>query len=159
MDTFLSSTLFRWLRAGFLAFLIAFVTCALLSNFAYADDISQPLPTTSFFTQLLVFLKSLSGTTVLAGVGGLVQLTIVFFRTSFGDFAGAWKLTVIFSLAVVYAVAANLLRGLPVLDALLDGTTVTAVSVLVNEVLKHFTQLTTGKQSGILALLPGGSGK
>lgn len=126
---------------GLFPLLITLLLCAIVfGRFAFADDPTQPLPDSSFWTGLLEFVKSLKNGTALTIVAAFVQLSIVFFRTSFGNFAGVYKLLTVLGLAVVYTFLMNLMRGMPLLDSLLDGTVVTAVMVFVNELMKHLKQ-------------------
>lgn len=101
-------------------------------------DVTDPLPDASFWTELLSFLKNLKGVPLVLVVAAFVQLTLVFFRTSFGNFAGIYKLTIVTGLAVVYTLIQKLAAGAPLLDALLDGSTIAAVMVFIDQLRKHF---------------------
>lgn len=119
-----------------------FVVFALALPLAVAaQTVVDPLPVGDFLREALNFLKSLKGTTPLAIVAAFVQLTIVFFRTPFGNFAGIWKLVVVTALSVVYALVSGLLQGHGFIDSILSGGSISAWSVLINEVLKHFKQM------------------
>lgn len=124
------SLLETWLVIAFL------VACSAMVR----GDVTDPLPDSSFWTELLSFLKNVKVLPLAGVVMALVQLTLVFFRTSFGNLAGIYKLAVVTGLAVVYAFVARLASGASVLEALLDGAVISAVMVFVNEIKKHFTQ-------------------
>jgi len=97
-------------------------------------------PDSDFWTQLISFLGGLKGASVLAVVYGLVQVAMTFFNTSLGSVAGIWKLAVVSFLTIVGTILGQVMSGVPFLQALLNGSVLTAVSVFINEVIKHFKE-------------------
>lgn len=118
-----------------LLLVFSFVFC--LASFA---DVTDPLPDSEFWTGLLSFLSSISGKSILALVAGLVQVAMVFFRTSLSNFAGKYKLLVVTGLSVVGVVLAGLMAGESVLVTLFSGVGLAALQVFINQVIKQFSE-------------------
>lgn len=115
-----------------------------LSGFAYAQEITIPEVTNDQFIQLL--LASLGGTkgaSALAIVGIAVKLLIHFMGTPlagkiFKKFSGAMKLLVVAALTVVSTIVTQMSLGVSFTAALLQGSTLTAILVLSNQIYKQF---------------------
>jgi hypothetical protein len=117
--------------------IIPFVILLTFSFIAHAEEV---VPDADFWSALLALLGGIKGMGGLAIAVGLVQLGMVFLKTSYGSFAGKWKLVAVAALSVIGAVLAGLASGLPLMASLLNGTVIAAVQVLVNEVIKHLKE-------------------
>jgi len=113
------------------------VTFLLIPAVCLAEDV---IPDTEFWTQLLALLGGVGGMSGLAIAAGVVQLAMVFLKTSYGQIAGKYKLLVVSGLSLAGAILAGLISGQPLLNALLNGAVLAAIQVFVNEIIKHFTE-------------------
>ena len=114
------------------------VVVFLASVVAFADVVT--VPTDEFITAFWQFVGQLHGASVLVVVAGVVQLLMKFFSTSLANFAGKYRLLVILSLTLVGSVIGLMSQGMTLSAALLNGATLTAFQVLINQIYKQFIQ-------------------
>lgn len=107
---------------------------------AQASPASLPvdLSTGEALELLIKSIGGLKGAGALAIVAFCVQAVMLFFRTPLADFAGKWKLLIVSLLSLVGGVLALKLTGLDWLGSLVHSSTLTAVTVFGNQVLKQF---------------------
>lgn len=101
-----------------------------------------PLPDTEFWSQLLSLLGGIKGMGLHAIVVGVVQLVMVFFKTSLSDFAGKWKLTIVTGLTFLGALLTAYFQSMDLLGALLNGAVLSALQVFASQLVKQFTEKT-----------------
>lgn len=92
-------------------------------------------------TALSMFIASLGGMKGVTALGValvIVQGVLLFFRTPLAGFAGKWRLVIVSGVAVVSGVLALVASGVPVLAALLHGTTFAGLQVFGNQFVKQF---------------------
>lgn len=114
----------------------AFLLLVFPAFFLFAD-VTEPLPSEVFWSELVALLGGLGGLSGLAIVAAVVQLAMTFFRTSLADFSGEWKLAIVTGLSLVGAVLSNLVNGIPILEALFSGTVLAALQVFVHQIQRH----------------------
>ena len=107
---------------------------------SFAEAITDPLPESAFWSELLVFLSGWQGKSALAITAGVVQAIMIFFRTPLANFAGKVKLTVVTGLSVVGVVLGGLMSGQSILVSLLSGAGLAALQVFVNQVIQQFSE-------------------
>lgn len=127
---------------GLFGFLFLALVLVGFKAFAEVVPVPAPVPDTEFWSQLLTFIGGVKGMSMLAVVYGISQLVMVFFKTQMGDLAGIWKLVIVSGLNVLGTVLAQLVTGVPFLVAVLNGSVLAAVSVFINEIIKHFKTAT-----------------
>lgn len=118
---------------GFLALVL--LTVFFYSLKALAED-PTPMPDSSFWQGLLAFVSGWKGQTTLGIVAGLVQLAMVFFSTSMGDWAGIYKWLIVSGLSMVGVALAAMLQGSSLLVALTSGAFLAAAQVWIHQLLK-----------------------
>lgn len=101
-----------------------------------------PLPDAEFWTLLLTLLGGIKGMGIQAVVVAVVQLVMVFFKTSLSDFAGKWKLTIVTGLTFAGTFLAAYFQSMDLIGALLSGAVLAALQVFVSQVIKQFTEKT-----------------
>lgn len=119
---------------------LSVIPCSFLSLLAFGQDVTQPLETEAFLGLLLQGLGGLKGASTLAIVAFVVQTVMHLFRTPLANFAGKWKLVIVVSLSLVGTVLGLMVQGMGFLPALFNGATLAAVQVLVNQVIKQFSE-------------------
>lgn len=119
---------------GLLALIVLFALAYSLKALAEVDP--QPLPDSSFWQGLLAFVSGWKGQSTLAIVAGLVQLGMVFFSTSMGDWAGIWKWVIVSGLSMLGVALAAMLQGSSLLVALTSGAFLAAAQVWIHQLLK-----------------------
>ena len=130
---------FSFLTAAVCSASLMVLCISLFATIAHAQDTS-PLPDTAFWSKLLEVLGGAKGMTVKGIVLAVVQLAVVFFRTSFSDFAGKTKLLVVLALSLLATVLGHIFTGMSVPAALLDGTTLAAFQVFAHQLVKHLNE-------------------
>ncbi len=85
-------------------------------------------------------LGSLKGATTLGLVVVGVQLLLKFFESPLANWAGKWRLTIVFFLTVPATALALKLQGLSWTVALLSGPVLTAVQVFGHQLYTQFTE-------------------
>lgn len=101
--------------------------------------VTDPLPDSSFWAAVLGFIGSVKGMSVLALAAAATQLAMVFFRTSYGNVAGKFKISIVLGLSVVLTLIGALASGANFFGALVSGPVLAAIQVFVYELYKQFS--------------------
>ena len=117
------------------ALVLIVLTLFVYSLKALAED-PTPLPDSSFWQQLLAFVSGWKGQSTLAIVAGLVQLGMVFFSTSMGDWAGLWKWVIVSGLSMLGVLLGGVLTGNSWIASLTSGAFLAAAQVWIHQLLK-----------------------
>lgn len=73
------------------------------------------------------------------GIAVLVtQLVDKVIDTKFGDMAGKWKLTIVALVSVASAITGQMAMGQTFMQALMNGTVLTALQVFVHQIISQF---------------------
>ncbi|OFZ54987.1 MAG: hypothetical protein A2428_03175 [Bdellovibrionales bacterium RIFOXYC1_FULL_54_43] len=116
------------------------MTSFLFSLIAFAVDVTDPLSTVDFFTQLIALLGGVKGATGLGIAIFAVQILMMFFRTEMANFAGKWKLTIVLGLSLMFGIMASINAGTTWFAAIFNSVTITAIQVFANQLYKQLTE-------------------
>lgn len=111
----------------------------LMTRLGFANEL-PPVPLDDFVQSLLKFMGEIKGATTMAIIAGVVQLLMLFFRTSLSNFAGKWKLLIVSGLTVAATVVGLMSQGMTLLAALVNGATLAAVQVFVHQLWKQINE-------------------
>lgn len=118
----------------------SFVAVSLfVSIAALAEELVQ-VPTEQFLGSLWQFIGGVGAMKGLALVAGVVQILMLFFRTSLSNFAGKYRLLIVLALTLVASVVTLMSQGLPLMAALMHGTTLGSLQVLGHQLWKQFVE-------------------
>ncbi len=88
--------------------------------------------------EIITFINSASGMSVLAIAAGAAQLILKIANSSIGDLAGKYKLLIVSGVTVVGSVLAGLASGGSFLAVLLSGASMAALQVFVYQIYVQF---------------------
>lgn len=111
---------------------------AMMARTAFGDDAIPTVPTDQFLAQLWVFVGQSKGATTMAVVAGVLQLTMLFFKTSLSNFAGKYRLLILLFLTVAATITGLMSQGMTLAAALVNGATLAAVQVFIHQIYKQF---------------------
>ena len=118
---------------------IAILAGLMLTTKAFADDVVT-VPTEQFIGAAFQFLGGLAGLKGMALVLAVVQLAMLFFRSPLASFAGKHRLLIVLSLTLLTSVVTLVSQGLPLMAALMHGTSLSALQVLGHQLWKQFVE-------------------
>lgn len=125
----------------FLALTLALLVCTV----SVLGDVVTPLPDADFWGELLKFLGSIKGQTTMGIVAALVQLAMMFFRTSMGDLAGVWKWVIVSGLSMVGVLLASMAAGNSFLVSITSGAVLAAFQVWLHQLIKTISDAKEAK--------------
>lgn len=128
------------LRFLLFAVIAMFVPAFAIAQASAPASLPADVTTADFLQSLLQALGSLKGATTLGFVVVGVQVLLKFFESPLANWAGKWRLTVVFFLTVPATALALKLQGLSWLVALLSGPVLAAVQVFAHQVYAQFTE-------------------
>ncbi len=100
----------------------ALFALSLFALTALGTDIA-PLPDGSLWTGVMDFIASIQGGSLYAIVAGIVELGVVFFRTSYGAaLSGVWTQVVLYALSSLAFIVHGIASGTPILTILTNAT-------------------------------------
>lgn len=99
------------------------------------DDV---VPTETWVLELLQFISSAKGLTVLAVAAGVTQLLMRLLQTPLANVAGKWRLTLVSLFSFGAVLAGALVAGVPIGAAIFSAPVLAAFQVFLNQVYKQF---------------------
>jgi hypothetical protein len=91
-----------------------------------------------FLADIIAFIATVKGASVLAIAAGIAQLVMKFFQTPLADFAGKYKLLIVSGVSVVATVLGAMVTGLSFGAAILSGGAIAALQVFLHQIYTHF---------------------
>lgn len=132
------------------AFALVFLFCC-VSISAFADSVTDPMSVEEFIRHLFLAIGGMSGATTMGLVLMVVQLAMYFLRTPLANALGVTRLLLVLTLNVVGVVVGLMVStGMPLLPALLHGTTWAALQVLVAQIAKQFEKVPQDMKAQLL---------
>lgn len=116
---------------------LAILSLSLIGLYAFADEV---VATESWLLQILTFVSTMKGLSTVALAAGITQLVMVFFKTPLAGFAGKYKLLLVSALTPIALLLAAMATGVSLKGALGQAPVITAIQVLVHQILKQFTE-------------------
>lgn len=113
------------------------VAAALAATLAFADD-TVVIPADQFMLSLFQFIGGVKGLGGLAMIAAVVQLLMLFFKSTLANFAGRYRLMIVAALTVAASIVGLMSQGMTLTAALINGATLTAVQVLAHQIWKQF---------------------
>lgn len=101
------------------------------------DDV---VPTEQWVLQLVGFISSAKGLSVLALAAGATQLLMLLFQTPIGNLAGKWRLSLVALFSLAFVLIGALVSGMPIGVALFSAPVLAALQVFLNQIYKQFFQ-------------------
>jgi len=118
-----------------LFFVFSLVAFLPLLALAEAADV---IPKEQWVLELVTWLFSIKGASVMAIAVGVSQLLMKFFKTTFGDFAGKWKLLLVAGFSLLAVVLGGMLTGLSLPAAAATSQAIAAFQVFFHQILAQF---------------------
>lgn len=109
------------------------------STVAFAlDDVV--VPNDQFLFALWQFVGGVKGLAGMALIAAVVQIVMMFFKTSLASFAGKYRLLIVLGLTVVASMVGLMSQGVSFTAALVNGATLSAIQVFAHQVYKQFIE-------------------
>lgn len=96
------------------------------------------VPTEDVLKSVVDLIGGIKGASALAISGLVVQLLMKFFNSSLSNFAGKYKLLIVYGLSVASMVIASVVSGGSLVSALINGNVLAAVQVLCHQIYSQF---------------------
>lgn len=119
-------------------FIVCLFPAFLLAQEAIDPAPLIPAPTSDDLGKLLESLGGLKGASAMGIAAVVVQAIMLFFRSSLGDFAGKYRLLLVYFLSLVSGVLSLKLAGIDFGAAVLHSNTLAAAQVFLNQAVKQF---------------------
>ena len=118
--------------------------CAGLSLFftsvALATEADVTVGTDQFLMSLWQFVGGAKGMSGMALVAAVVQVVMLFFKTSLANFAGKYRLLIVLGLTLVGSIVGLMTQGVSLAAALVNGATLSAAQVFAHQLYKQFVE-------------------
>ena len=124
----------------FVSLFLVVVMAFLLSHVSIASEVTDPLATSDFFTQVWALIGQGKGASGLGLAVLITQAFMLFFRTEMASFAGKWKLTIVTGLSVAVGIMALKTSGAEWAAAIFNSVTLTAIQVFIHQLVKQLKE-------------------
>lgn len=123
---------------------IAFFAIAILSCLAIINPLFAQIaePTTQEIMSFITALGGLKGAGAFVIAGIVVQGLMLLFRSKLGDFAGKFKILVVYFLSIASGIIALKIAGVDIGAAFVHSNTLAALQVFLNQLYKQFFEKT-----------------
>lgn len=105
-----------------------------------AQVAGDTVSSSDFFSSAIAFVGGIKGASIMAISVAAVQLLTKFFSSGLSDFAGKYKLVIVYFLSVAASVLAVLASGGSILSAVISGSVLAALQVFVHQIYVQFIQ-------------------
>ena len=109
---------------------------------AYANDAEVIVGNDQFLMSLWQFIGGSKGMSGMALVAAIVQIVMMFFKTSLASFAGKHRLLIVMGLTVVGSIVGLMSQGMSFTAALVNGATLSGMQVFAHQLYKQFIEKT-----------------
>ena len=110
------------------------------SAVAYATDADVTVGNDQFLMSLWQFIGGAKGMSGMALVAAVVQIVMMFFKTSLANFAGKYRLLIVLGLTLFGSVVGLMSQGVSLAAALVNGATLSAAQVFAHQLYKQFIE-------------------